>query len=252
MKQLNMFDMPPYCQHKADYDIMDTMTPLERSAFLLGSVKVIDDIEEPQPIKQINPIIGIGMYVRTVDNRIFKISDIGKPGVCFDKLKHHKNKDGTVSTRKVSKTFETFYVADKINDKKVYIPFSEFDVIESHDTLIECLYAGDRVIDQSRNSLYVFRRINSKKKGIFILCKNNKNETLLLRNEDIVRPVNKQWLDPKLLKKGDKVKHRTMGWLTIEKIWGYKIQAQEKDKNGIYRWFKIWDVIEVEEIDEFF
>ena len=51
MKQLNMFDMSPYCQHKADYDIMDTMTPLERSAFLLGSVKVIDDIEEPQPIK---------------------------------------------------------------------------------------------------------------------------------------------------------------------------------------------------------
>ncbi len=43
-----------------------------------------------------------------------------------------------------------------------------------------------------------------------------------------------------------------MGWLTIEKIWGYKIQAQEKDKNGIYRWLKIWDVIEVEEIDEFF
>lgn len=248
MKQLNMFDMPPYCERKANYDVMDTMTPLERTAFLLGSVSVIEDQEEPQPIKQDEPIIKIGMYIRTKDHRVFRIHDLGKPGIYFDRLKHHKNKNGSVSAREVTKTYKTFYVIDKIADKKAYIPFSEFDIIESHDTLIECLYAGDRILDQSRNSLSIVRRINSKKKGIFILCKNTKDETLLLRNEDILYPINHQWIDPRLLSHGDKIKHKSMGWLTIEKVWGHKIQTIE-EKNGIPFWIKIWDIIEVKELE---
>lgn len=243
IKQANLFEIAPECARKADYDL-DGMTPIERCAFLLGRVEIVDDTPEPRPTQQKNMTFRPGMYFRTKNDKVFKIYSMGKDGVYFDRIKHKKRINGADTSHHVTKTYKTFYVMDKINDKKAYIPFTEYDVIECHETLIECLYQGDRIMDSSYQILTVAHRINSKKKGIFLSYKNGNNDTLLLRNEDILKPINQSWIDPKGLEHGQKIKCKYTGWITIDEIWGYKIKAKEKNKDGFPRWVNVWEIVD--------
>lgn len=243
MKQMSMTDYEEYCIHKTDYE----PTPIELATNLFdGNLKVIDkDIPVIKPVKQENPIIKVGMYIRDLYNRVYLITDMGRVRTCMGARKTLHYRDGKTQNTTINKYYKTFYVSEYINGKTISIPMDEYDVSESHENICDCLYNGDSVFT-CQGHMKIVARIEQRKKGSsrIWLCEDLRSKRYVLSDRDIIRKIN-DYVEMRDLEVGYKVKHKLFGWFVIKCIWSNKVEVYKRDGTSFF--IAKWDIIDVEE-----
>lgn len=172
--------------------------------------------------------IEVGMYFRDKDDNVYRIIEMGKPGKIQGKHVSKRDRNGNSISYHESRLYRTFYVYDWNAYCSKYC-YDEFDVMETHERIIDCLYPDDIIIAHEDGKCYrVINRIKNKKYD-FVECMGN-GFVKCLRDEEILKKLNTNLPDRAMatIKKGDRIRHIIYGWVTVEETWGDRLTVRNQ------------------------